>query len=367
MDIDQEKLFAANDLEGKTVAGWKIIQKFTEPNKLKNETGGNFSTCYSVEKNGVRAFMKVLDYAKIMNQRGATSQIMERASKEFNYEKTLSEYCVGRKVSKVIHHIESGDEHFDGYIVNGSVSFIIYEMADGDIRRVLNLASRTGFAAKINSLSTKLKSLHDVSVGLNQLHKNDISHQDIKPSNILSFKNESKIGDLGRSICFNPDISCPYAIHFNGDRNYAAPECFYPDFVNNIDNMYQIDNYMLGSLVTYYITGSTFNNLINIYLPEVLRFSEFKSRPTQPYSNVLPDMINAYQKALKDFENEIPINSVKIELVSLVSYLCNPDPTKRGHPRNVMKESKIPNHDLQRTIQELDILQKKVQLSLIQK
>lgn len=368
MNIDVNKLFASSDIECKVVAGWTIVNKLAAPDKSKNETGGNFSTCYKVEKDGVVAFMKVLDYAKIMMLYGQlTPQIMQRASSEFNYEKALSEYCVNRRVSKVVHYIESGDVLLDGYIVNGSVSFIIYEMADGDIRKVLDLSSKAELAARINSLSTKLNSLHDVSVGLSQLHMNDISHQDIKPSNILSIKGESKIGDLGRSICFDSSVSCPYSALFNGDKNYAAPECYYPDFVSSIESLYQIDNYMLGGLIAYYITGLTFNALMNNHLPDVLQFSKFRSIQTQTYCNVLPDMMNAYQKALKDFENEIPIDEVKVGLVSLVAYLCNPDPNRRGHPKNVLETSRTPNYDLQRTIQELDVLQKKAELALIKK
>lgn len=368
MDIDVNKLFASGDLEGKVISGWKVIKKMAAPDKSKNETGGNFSTCYTVEKDGAIAFMKVLDFAKITMMHGQlTAQIMQRASSEFNYEKALSEYCVNRKISKVVHYIESGDVLLDGYIVNGSVSFIIYEMADGDIRKVLDLSSKAELAARINSLSSKLKSLHDVSVGLNQLHSNDISHQDLKPSNVLSVNGESKIGDLGRSLCFNPKINCPYQGHFNGDRNYAAPECYYPDFVGSVESLYQIDNYMLGGLISYYITGLTFNALMNNYLPDVLQFTNFTRIQPQPYGNVLPDMINAYQKALKDFENEIPIVEVKNGLVSLVSYLCNPDPKRRGHPKNVSETSRIPNYDLQRTIQELDVLQSKAELALLRK
>lgn len=50
--IDMTKLFASGDLEGKTIAGWVIVKKLATPNRLKNETGGNFSTCYTVEKMG---------------------------------------------------------------------------------------------------------------------------------------------------------------------------------------------------------------------------------------------------------------------------------------------------------------------------
>lgn len=40
--IDMTKLFASGDLEGKTIAGWVIVKKLAAPNRLKNETGGNF-------------------------------------------------------------------------------------------------------------------------------------------------------------------------------------------------------------------------------------------------------------------------------------------------------------------------------------
>lgn len=64
MDIDVNKLFASGDLEGKVISGWKVIKKMAAPDKSKNETGGNFSTCYTVEKDGAIAFMKVLDFCK---------------------------------------------------------------------------------------------------------------------------------------------------------------------------------------------------------------------------------------------------------------------------------------------------------------
>lgn len=365
--IDINQCFASGNLEGKVISGWKVLRKFAEPNYAKHETGGAFSVCYEVEKNGIIAFMKVLDYVKIFkhNKGQLTPEIMQRAATEFNYEKSLSRYCKNRKITKVVSFIDSGDVFFDGFLFNGSVSYIIYEIADGDVRKVMNLSSKTELAAKINSLSMKLKSLHDVSVGINQLHTNEISHQDIKPSNILSFSGESKIGDLGRSLIFDSEVVCPYPMRFNGDRNYAAPECFYPNYSATKEALYQVDNYMLGGLVTFYIAGVTFNLLLHNYLPDEYKF--LKIHQNESFINVLPDMINAYQNALSDFEKEIPINEVKSGLVTMVSYLCNPDPAKRGHPKNVFTTSRTQNYDLQRTIQELDLLQKKAELALIKK
>ena len=234
-------------------------------------------------------------------------------------------------------------------------------MADGDIRRVFNFSKKVELSARISSLSAKLKSLHDVSVGLSQLHSNEISHQDIKPSNILSFTGESKIGDLGRSLCFDDDLNCPYPMRFNGDRNYAAPEVFFSDFNSTKESLYQVDNYMLGGLITFYLTSVSFNQIMNSYLPEALKIAPGNSHRVS-YATYLPDMLNAYQQALKDVGNEIPLDSVKEGILRIISYLCYPDPTRRGHPKNLA--SLTSNYDLQRTIQELDVLQRKAELSI---
>lgn len=364
MPIDINQLFACGDLEGKTIGEWKVVEKFSAPDKAKGETGGNFSVCYRVERDGKQAFMKVLDYAKITMNSGATPAqvplVMQRATEQFNYEKQLSQYCQKRHVSKVVYFIDSGDIALDRYLINGTVSYIVYEMADGDIRKVFNFSRKVELSARINSLSAKLKSLHDVSVGLSQLHGNDISHQDIKPSNVLSFSGESKIGDLGRSLCFDNDVKCPYQFRFNGDRNYAAPEVFFPDFTSSKESLYQIDNYMLGGLITFYLTNVSFNLLMDAHLPAPLKYLRYKQ--TQSYSLVLPDVINAYQLSLKDIEQEIPLDEVRDGIIHIISYLCYPDPSRRGHPRNLT--SLTPNFDLQRTIQELDVLQRKAELAI---
>lgn len=54
--------FAADDLVGKELNGWNVVEKLPEPDRSKGQTGGNFSVCYYVEKEDRRCFLKVLNY-----------------------------------------------------------------------------------------------------------------------------------------------------------------------------------------------------------------------------------------------------------------------------------------------------------------
>ncbi len=365
---DINSLFAVCNLEGKTINGWQIKSKLPAPDRTKNETGGNFSICYIVEKDNIEYFMKVLDMRKCnvgslpsgMNR----PEYIEKCTREFNYEKALSSYCDNKRIKSVISYIDSGDVSFSEYPF-GDVSYIIYEKAEGDIRKILNLSKKVVFTEQLKSISQKLKSLHEITVGIQQLHKNEISHQDMKPSNVLSVHNQSKIGDLGRSICLSPDVRCPYPFDFNGDPNYAPPEAFF--FYGKQKEkreLYQMDNYMLGSLIVFYISGISFNTMMSHYLPMTIREMVVSGKS---YGEAMPDLSNAFHEALLEFEKDIPLDDIKVELTQIVEYLCNPDVEKRGHPKNLDIKNRTYEYDLIRTFTELDRLCKKAELGLLKK
>ncbi len=56
-----DTFFAGCNLVGKNINGWEVISQLPEPDISKGETGGNFSICYIVKKDGIECFMKVLD------------------------------------------------------------------------------------------------------------------------------------------------------------------------------------------------------------------------------------------------------------------------------------------------------------------
>lgn len=366
--IDMDSLFAVCNLEGTILNGWRVISRIPAPDPAKNETGGNFSICYIVEKDGVECFMKVLDLRKCnmgpLPRGMSRSLFIEKCTREFNYEKALSSYCGNKRIKGVISYIESGEEILDGFLFK-DVPYIIYEKAEGDIRKILNLSKRIVFSEKLKSISLRLKSLHDVAVGLQQLHKNDISHQDMKPSNILSVNNQSKIGDLGRSLCLSPDINCPYPFDFNGDFNYAPPEAFFSRGIKkDKSELYKMDSYMLGSLIVFFICGVSFNTMMNNHLPVTIRDMVASGKT---YEDAKIDLTNAYHEALLDFEKDIPLEDIRVELTHIVEYLCNPDVERRGHPINLSANTRTPDYDLIRTYTELDKLYRKAEIGLLKK
>lgn len=113
----------------------------------------------------------------------------------------------------------------------------------------------------------------------------------------MSFEKESKIGDLGRSLCFDDEIECPYiASSFHGDWNYAPPEAFFNYLIPDMkERLYQMDNYTLGGLMSYYLAGVSFNALLELFLPMSMRDMR---RSGFAYENVKTDLTNAYTKAL---------------------------------------------------------------------
>lgn len=363
--IDLSILSAADNLKGRNINGWLVVEKFAKSTS-PSDTGGNFSICYKVIRNGKTFFMKVLDYKKAVL--GEISPEIDRASliakqfTEFQYEKDLSEYCNSKKVSKVIQYVDSGQVEFKDYPIS-TVSYIVYEMAQGNIRSFLKFSQGIDFTSRLKSFADKLSSLRDVATGLGSLHSNDISHQDLKPSNVMKFDGESKIGDLGRSLCFDENVHCPYPfISFHGDWNYAPPEAFFryhmPD---ERERLYQMDNYTLGGLIVFYLTGVSINALMNNNMPNSIRDL---CRAGITFEAAKSFLLDAFQKSLEQIRESIPLESVKDGLTYIIEYLCFPIPERRGHPINIAPENRTPNFDLQRTITELDVMYRKAKLEI---
>lgn len=255
-------------------------------------------------------------------------------------------------MTKVAFVIDSGEETVPGFTIN-LVPYLIFELADGDVRQNLNYSKKLDFA-------WKLKSLHDVAVGLQQLHNVNISHQDLKPSNILLFDKESKIGDLGRSMC--KDIESQYNNQiYSGDWNYAPPELMYRYYENDWEKrVYATDCYLLGSMVVFYFAGISMSALLLKHIPDELRWEKFRGS----FDEVKPYLITAFGDAVTEFSYCIELEYFRNELKQIVEYLCFPFPEKRGHPKNITSVGN--SYSLERFITKFELLRRKAELKIWQ-
>ena len=190
--IPEDQLSAVNDLEGKTLkSGWKVTKKF----KAKpGSSGGNFSVCYSTEKeDGEKGFLKAINVLTFLNDDDVDLPMaMAEALNTFNFEKHILEKCRENNLNKISKLLDAGSENLDGYLIK-NVNYLIFEKANSDVREFINYTNQIDF-------TWKLRSLHNIAVGIKQLHNHEISHQDIKPSNVFVFENE--VSKLGRSRMF---------------------------------------------------------------------------------------------------------------------------------------------------------------------
>jgi serine/threonine protein kinase len=322
----------SNNLEGRKLAnGWIIKNKI----KLKNTSGGNFSVSYSVERishgNTEHAFLKALNLARAFRTSNFMKEL-EKLTATHNFERELLEICASEKMSKIIRILDYGDVQ---YVDDGieeefyPVPYLIFEAADGSVRDKLN-------NLKVYEPLWILKSLHSITTGLNQLHSKGIAHQDLKPSNVLIFdkKDESKLGDLGRSDM--KGRSAPHSVYsIAGDPSYAPPELLYnhvhPDWSYR---RVSCDLYHLGSMIFFYFTHTHATDHIRINLPPQFHWNNWSGE----YDQVLPYLIDALELSLDELKREL-VNyyseeAIVSELLECTRQLCNPEINKRGHPVN---------------------------------
>lgn len=299
--------------------GWTILEK---AKRKPNATGGHFSVGYVAEhRDGRRGFLKALDYTKAFESED-THQVLAAMTQAYLFEKTLCEKCA--HLSKVARALGSGFVHLNPENPFQKVEYLIFELADEDIRSHLDTQETL-------DLVFLLKTLHQVATGLAQLHRAEMAHQDLKPSNVLIYSggHESKICDLGRGWDRNtsaPHDSFPVA----GDRTYAPIEAQYgvvaPD---HRARRFGCDMYHLGSLVPFLFMRTNINALL-------MDNMAIEHRPFSwggSYPDVLPYVQAAFELVLDQLAEEVP-QCVRTELCDVVMQLCNPDPNRRGHPQN---------------------------------
>jgi eukaryotic-like serine/threonine-protein kinase len=316
----------AEQLLGRAVTGgltgsWKVAEQL--PRRAAGATGGTFSVGYIVENaNGQRAYLKALDLSLAFFSSDPTRELQAMTA-AFNFERDLLVQCRDRRLDRVVIAIDHGQHAVDPMLFASVVPFIIFELADGDVRKVMSFAQQFDVA-------WALRTLHQVVTGLVQLHRNDIAHQDLKPSNVMLFSGgaDAKLGDLGRAS--QQGFAPPHdGATVAGDKTYAPPELLYGEPPADwTSRRFGCDAYLLGSLVVSLLSGISMTGLLTGMLAPSQHWRSWRGT----YAAILPLVRDAFDRAVALFAQQVPID-FRVDVERIVRQLCDPDPGRRGHPR----------------------------------
>lgn len=337
------------NLTGKTTpGGWVIGDQVSYP---PDHTGGYFSDCYFVEKEGKKAFLKALDIEKF-----DIANLMNLML-GFEYESNLVTLCRERKLGRIVQVIEAGKVERDPNAppVLRYVPFLTFELATGDIRESVDVSKNV-------SDQWRFQILHQTTLALMQLHREQIAHQDLKPSNVLRFGEQFlKLGDLGRSSLRGKPA--PHD-HWNiaGAYNYAPFEQRYGYLREDwLERRLSVDVFHLGCLVVFLFT--------NICFPEfVLSRLAAPYRPGtwgDSYELVIDHIQAATIEAISGLSSEFP-DRYRGTIIEIIRDLCHPDPVLRGRTA-VASRLKTGPLLLERYVAQFDMLEKRARIKLAEK
>jgi len=297
---------------------WTVVSMVT---KAPNATGGHFSIGYIVKhKSGREAFLKAIDFSRAFSTPDP-SRALQELTETFNFERDLLNKCRNKNLDRVVRAIEDGNITIDGV----SVPYLIFELAGGDIRSHMDLSVKL-------DLAWTLRMLHQVAVGLQQLHGVGIAHPDYKPPH------EDFI--------------------IAGAYPYSPPELRY-GFTHSDFNQrrFGCDAYLLGNIILFALTRLTVPTVMYSFIAP----QHMPNVWTGTYEQVLPYLQKAFNDALQVVEPQIP-QEVRTDILLMLRYLCEPDLAKRGHPKNCSSTGN--NFSLERFITKLNVLAYKAERNL---
>ena len=330
----------ASRLLGKTIGRWQVIEK---RQRTEEDCSGFYSTCYTVKDGeGNIAFLKAYNYVYAFGGKAGSADVLKIMVENFTYERDLLSFCSDNKMKRVVTAIDSGEYKEKGEVI--PVPYLVFEIAQGSLKTQQILENA--------DLAWKLFAFHGALVGLSQLHKAKIVHQDIKPSNILIFgKNYSKISDLGSATQFDNPSNWMTVEHV-GDLRYAPVELLYGHCSSDWDTRrYGADLFMMGGILSFMLTNSNFLGLMLNKLPENKQPNNFGGK----FEEVKPHLLKVYSETLEEIETEIPAG-IRKDLVNVLSELSHPIPEERGNPKKLLIVHR--QYSLQRYISIIDRLAK---------
>lgn len=323
--------YAENLVGTEIYDGWVLSEKLPRPGTAEaaDQTGSCFSIGYIAKRNEKESFVKVIDVEKMLKMVKGSS-LLERiklVSDTHGYEVSILEICKEARLDRIVRIIHQGElPPPSGSII--PTPFIMFERADGDVRKIVSRTNRLDDA-------WRLRVLYDVARGLQQLHGQHIAHQDLKPSNVLIYDQSgegAKIGDLGRASMQGRD-AMHNQLTIAGAIAYAPPEQVFgiapPRWEERREGC---DLYHLGTLAAFLFSGTTPTDHYCQTLGVDIRPRPWGGHGRCDYQSALPLLQCACTAFVERIRIDLP-DWAADELSQIIINACNPDYEKRGDPK----------------------------------
>ena len=325
-------------------------------NADKYDDDGFFSVTYKASdlRGGEDVFIKCLDLRSYYDmERGVGKSLIEIISNiavKTKFERDILTHCQGKNLRHVVRLLDQNELVIDANIPLSIIPFFVFELADGNLRK----QKRKPHA---RALAWDFRVLHNTANGLRELHQLGVTHQDIKPSNILEFGAQEvfKIGDMGRVCTAGIDLNSPFNDeNFSGDISYAPPEYLYSYAVGDQHQRRILaDLYMLGNVAVYLTLGQHLNSYYTNELPSDMHWSNWVNSGGS-YELILPILIDLHSSLIKGVSSLGMRQKDEQTFTLMLDLLCHPDPRARGY----VDVSGRRTLSLERVVSSLDLMAK---------
>jgi serine/threonine protein kinase len=343
--VERDSFGSAEKLVGEVLLDkWEVVKRIRHDDGI---SGSTRSACYQAQSSaGELAFIKAFDFRR--EELAGDTEHLERMVREFNYEKNAHIYCVENKITRVTRIFGA-----DKIIISGeAVHYLVCEWAEKSLREHQPPGN--------NSIpwSNRFTALRNIASALSQMHKAKMAHQDIKPSNAVCFNDgELKLTDLGSSSC---ELLTPAPHDLEsmvGQPNYAPYELVYEHPPSKWENRrLGCDVFLMGNICFTSLVGGSLSHFVLHAIPEEYRPNNY----TGDYAQVLPFLITEHTDLVPMILKEVLPPEFSNDVIKLILSLCHPDPTKRGHTRNI--EQNYNQYSLERVISQLNRLATKARV-----
>ena len=271
----------------------EIIFKADDYNIIKQIGEGTFGKIYYVEDKNKKqyAMKKILANAQVE---------IDALEKEYKMLNSLSNY----KLNLIdIYGMETKQLDKTTYVM-----YVLMDLANRDWEKEILLRSQKKIYYSEEEL---LKILYELTRTFAELQRHNISHRDIKPQNILIFKdNKFKISDFGEAKELMTNNRATVRQTIRGTELYMSPILFQA-LQNRINSRYTKHNTFKSDVFSFglcflFAASLTYNSLLNIReifdsVQIQIILNKYLNRYSGKFNNLLFKMLEVDEKNRPDF------------------------------------------------------------------